>query len=112
MKKIHSKLTDEEQDLLGSVERGEWKPIPHSKKEIKKTQKIAENTMEAWAKENSSRGVRTRIRLNKDARINIRLISSDLDRLKKIAEEEGIPYQTFIASILHKFAIGKLKNAA
>jgi predicted DNA binding CopG/RHH family protein len=40
----------------------------------------------------------------KDARINIRLSQFDLDRLKRIAVREGMPYQTLISSILHKYA--------
>lgn len=44
--------------------------------------------------------------LRKDARINIRLSSVDLLRIKEIAAAEGLPYQTLIASILHKYAAG------
>jgi predicted DNA binding CopG/RHH family protein len=46
----------------------------------------------------------------KDARINIRLSSKDLRGLQKKALEEGIPYQTLIASILHKYVEGRLKQ--
>lgn len=42
--------------------------------------------------------------LRKDARINIRLSSTDLERIKEISAYEGLPYQTLIASVLHKFA--------
>lgn len=44
----------------------------------------------------------------KDARINIRLSSRDLRRLQKRALAEGIPYQTLIASILHKYVEGRM----
>lgn len=44
----------------------------------------------------------------KDARINIRLPSKDLRGLQKKALAEGIPYQTLIASILHKYVEGRL----
>ena len=44
----------------------------------------------------------------KDARINIRLTSKDLRGLQKRALAEGIPYQTLIASILHKYVEGRL----
>lgn len=44
----------------------------------------------------------------KDARVNLRVRSDDLERLKKIAAYEGIPYQTLIASILHKYSHGRL----
>ena len=44
----------------------------------------------------------------KDRRINIRLSSPDLMDIQARALEEGIPYQTFIASVLHKYASGRL----
>jgi len=44
----------------------------------------------------------------KDARINIRLPSKDLRGLQKKALAEGIPYQTLVASILHKYVEGRL----
>ncbi len=44
----------------------------------------------------------------KDRRINIRLSSPDLMDIQARAMEEGIPYQTFIASVLHKYAAGRL----
>ncbi len=46
--------------------------------------------------------------LKKDARINIRMNSRDLEFLQKTALKEGIPYQTFISSLLHKYAQGML----
>ncbi|QKK02996.1 MAG: antitoxin [Pseudomonadota bacterium] len=46
----------------------------------------------------------------KDARINIRLSSRDLRGLQKKALAEGIPYQTLIASILHKYVEGRLRE--
>lgn len=48
--------------------------------------------------------------MRKDARINIRLSEIDVLRLKRRAAEEGMPYQTLITSILHKFVTGKLVN--
>lgn len=45
--------------------------------------------------------------LRKDKKINIRITSSDLLRLKEAAENEGLPYQTLIASVLHKYAVGQ-----
>tara|TARA_Y100000815_G_C13105744_1_gene411180 strand:+ start:203 stop:478 length:276 start_codon:yes stop_codon:yes gene_type:complete len=46
--------------------------------------------------------------VRKDARINIRLSSKDLRGLQKRALAEGIPYQTLVASILHKYVEGRL----
>ena len=44
----------------------------------------------------------------KDRRINIRLSSPDLMDIQAKAMEEGIPYQTFIAGVLHRYAAGRL----
>jgi predicted DNA binding CopG/RHH family protein len=46
----------------------------------------------------------------KDARINIRLSTKDLRGLQKRALAEGIPYQTLIASVLHKYIEGRLRE--
>jgi predicted DNA binding CopG/RHH family protein len=46
----------------------------------------------------------------KNKRINIRVYSSDLEQIKRIAMDEGLPYQTLITSILHKFATGRLSS--
>jgi predicted DNA binding CopG/RHH family protein len=88
MKKII--LKDEEKDILDSYDRGEWKPVKNQKQEIKKLQQYARNT------------------LQKDKRINIRMSSKDLDQVQVIAAQEGIPYQTLISSIIHKYVSGYL----
>lgn len=82
------KLDAEEQDILQSFEKGEWKSIPGLNKEKKRAQTTAKRT------------------LSKDVRINIRLSSADLSNIKLAAAYEGLPYQTLIASVLHKFAAG------
>ncbi len=83
-------LDAEEQELSDSYDRGEWKSVKNLKQELRKARTAAANY------------------LRKDARINIRLSSSDLERIKQIAAYEGFPYQTFIASIIHKYAAGHL----
>lgn len=88
MKKII--LDAEEKDILDSYERGEWKPVKNPKSEIKKLSGYAKNT------------------LQKDKRINIRMSSKDLDQVQVIAAREGIPYQTLISSIIHKYVSGYL----
>ena len=80
----------EEKDILESYDRGEWRPIKNSKAEIKKLREYARNT------------------LKKDKRINIRMSSKDLDQVQVIAAQEGIPYQTLISSIIHKYVSGYL----
>ena len=44
----------------------------------------------------------------KDKRINIRLAGNDLEHLQKIAVQEGLPYQTLVASLIHKYVTGRL----
>lgn len=46
--------------------------------------------------------------LLKDKRVNIRISSRDLEGLQAKAAEEGVPYQTLMASVLHKFVSGRL----
>ncbi|HLB34138.1 MAG TPA: hypothetical protein VJK54_07890 [Chthoniobacterales bacterium] len=89
-KELDQKLDLEEQDLLDSFERHEWKEIDNIKTEIKFAKAAAENFF------------------RKDARINIRLAQNDLTKIKQLAAHEGLPYQTLIASLLHKYAKGHL----
>ena len=86
-------LDDEERDLIESVERGEWKSVNNVKQEIKKHQEYARNT------------------LRKDKRVNIRISSRDFEALQSKAVEDGIPYQTLIGSVLHRYVSGRLKEA-
>jgi predicted DNA binding CopG/RHH family protein len=88
------KLTAEEKDILDSVERGEWKRIPNDKKEVARYREAARATM------------------RKDKRVNIRMTERDLVHLQKTAIHEGLPYQTFISSILHKYINGRLVEKA
>ena len=83
-------LDDEEKELMESIEGGEWKSVKNTKQRIHKHQQYAANT------------------LRKDKRINIRISSKDLEELQTRAVEEGIPYQTLMASVLHKYVSGCL----
>jgi predicted DNA binding CopG/RHH family protein len=83
-------LDDEEKGVLESYDRGEWTPVKNRKKEIKKLKEFARNT------------------LQKDKRINIRMSSKDLDQVQVLAAQEGVPYQTLISSIIHKYVSGYL----
>ena len=83
-------LDNEEKELMRSVENGEWQTIENLQEEIKHSQKIAERTMK------------------KDERMNIRMTKRDMDALKIKALEEGMPYQTLVSSVLHKYLAGNL----
>jgi predicted DNA binding CopG/RHH family protein len=85
-------LPKDERELLDSVESGEWRSVKGRDREIAEYRKYAEATFK------------------KDRRINIRISSKDLDALQKRALQEGIPYQTLVASILHKYVSGRLRE--
>lgn len=85
-----SKLTSEEKEILDAFESGRLKRARNAKKELSAHRRIAEETF------------------RKDARINIRLSSRDLRALQARALQEGIPYQTLVSSVLHKFVDGQL----
>lgn len=86
-KKPVFKLSKEEQRLEAEFERGEWLSLP--KNEVERLQN--EMTEAAHGR-------------NKDARVNLRLNSDDVAKIREKAVREGIPYQTLIASVLHKYA--------
>lgn len=87
-------MTKEEKDILASVENGEWKRIPNFKRELSRYREAARNT------------------LRKDKRVNIRITERDLVRIQKAAVHEGLPYQTLISSVLHKYINGRLIEKA
>ncbi|MFN0117594.1 MAG: antitoxin [Elusimicrobiota bacterium] len=85
-----SSYKNEEKEIVRSIARGEWKSISNLRKEIHRLKKFAQTTVK------------------KNKRVNIRLSSVDLEGIQSKALEEGIPYQTLMASVLHKFVIGSL----
>ena len=85
-----NKLDDFEQEVLVAYEKGELKSISPSKVELTKFKAAVSATF------------------LKEKRVNIRLSSPDLMDIQARALEEGMPYQTLIASVLHKFVSGRL----
>ncbi|MCU7513342.1 MAG: antitoxin [Bacteroidota bacterium] len=81
-----------EVDIIKSFENDEWKPVKDVEKNKAEYARYAKNT-----------GL-------KNKRINIRLSEKDLVNLKAKSLEEGIPYQTLIASIIHKYVHGKFRE--
>jgi predicted DNA binding CopG/RHH family protein len=79
-----------ENDLIKSIEKDEWVSADNASELKKKLHKAAKNTMA------------------KDHRMNIRIAKRDIESLKVKALEEGMPYQTLVSSILHKYISGKL----
>ena len=88
-----AKLTKEEKKILDSFEKGEWVPVKNLSKRKTELMKYARNT------------------LKKDKRLNIRISERDLNELQRKAAIEGLPYQTYVSSIIHKFINGKLVEA-
>lgn len=89
-KKAFKPIDKEEKDLMESIERDEWQPVKNFDQETKKAMEAARNT------------------LKKDKRINLRLSQKDYHQIQIKAIEEGIPYQTLISSIVHKYLNGTL----
>jgi len=46
--------------------------------------------------------------MKRNSRVNVRISGADLNMIRRIAVQEGLPYQTLLASIIHKFAAGRL----
>jgi len=84
------RLDGEEQELLESFEKDEWRPVAERDAEVERYREYARATFK------------------KDMRVNIRISRKDLEALQTRALEEGIPYQTLMASVLHKYVSGRL----
>ena len=80
-----SKLDKYEQEIVRSFENDEWESTNPTKEVKEKYAQYARNTFQ------------------KNKRINIRISEWDLLRLKAKSLEEGIPYQTLVSSLIHKF---------
>lgn len=87
----NTKLDPEEQELLEGYESGEFESDLDADRREYLT-KAAEETSK------------------KDKRINIRISSRDLEALQRRALEEGLPYQSLVSSLLHKYVSGGLKD--
>lgn len=85
-------LDPEEQELLDAFDSGVLTQTADIDSELKQHKEYAKATFQ------------------KDTRINIRLSSKDLRLIQKRALSEGLPYQTLISSLLHKYAEGRLKE--
>lgn len=84
------RIKEEDKEILDAYERDNFKSIPNVKKEIARYREYAKST------------------LRKNKRINIRISEIDIVHIQRKAVENGLPYQTLISSVLHKYADGKL----
>jgi predicted DNA binding CopG/RHH family protein len=87
------KLSKDEAEILESFEKDGWIPVENLAERKKALAEYARGTMK------------------KDKRVNIRISERDLLELQKKARREGLPYQTYLASIIHKFLNGALVEA-
>ena len=89
-KVFNIELGEEEREILEAYERGETVPVPDMEAQIARYQEAA------------------RAYFRKDRRVNIRISNRDILALQELAQEDGIPYQTLMSSILHKYVTGRL----
>ena len=85
------KFDPEEKEILESFERDEWHSV------------LDEELLSRYRQY-------ARYTLRKTKRINLRISERDLIAIKRIAQEEGIPYQTLIASLIHKYVESRLNR--
>lgn len=84
------KIEGEDKEILEAYEGGTFKSVPNVKKEMARYREYAKSA------------------LCKNKRINIRLSEIDIVHIQRKAVENGLPYQTLISSVLHKYADGNL----
>ena len=87
------KLSKEEKEILDSYENDEWVSISTPSR-LEKYKEAARNTFK------------------KNKRVNIRISEIDLELLHEKALIEGLPYQTLMSSILHKYVVGNARSLA
>ena len=87
---MNRRMDAEEQDILDRFERGELRPSPDAADEITVAREAARNTF------------------NKTRRVNLRMTERDFLLAHSRAREEGVPYQTLLSSVIHKYLSGRL----
>ena len=83
-------MSTEEREILEKFERGELRPASSVEHELVQARQAARNTF------------------NKTRRVNLRVTERDFSLAHARAREEGIPYQTLLASVIHKYLSGRL----
>ena len=79
-----------EKEILEDFEKGNLASVANLNEEMQLAKKAAHNFMK------------------RDTRINIRVSGADLNMIRRIVVQEGLPYQTLLSSVIHKFAAGRL----
>ena len=81
-----------ERDILDRFERGELRPAPDADREMEEAREAAHNTFK------------------KTKRVNLRVTERDYMLVRARAREEGIPYQTLLSNVIHKYVSGRLRE--
>ena len=89
---VKDDMSGEERDILDRFERGELRAAPDAEREAQMARQAARNTF------------------NKTRRVNLRVTERDFNRAHARAREEGIPYQTLLSSVIHKYLSGRLSE--
>ena len=87
---MKNQLNAEEREILEHFERGELTAASEAQREMETAQHAARNTF------------------NKTRRVNLRVTERDFNLAHARAREEGIPYQTLLSSVIHKYLSGRL----
>ena len=87
---MKKQLNAEEREILEHFERGELTAASEAQREMETAQHAARNTF------------------NKTRRVNLRVTERDFNLAHARAREEGIPYQTLLSSVIHKYLSGRL----
>jgi predicted DNA binding CopG/RHH family protein len=93
MKRHKQKLSSEEQAILDAFESGKLRSITNVKAEKKRIQSIAK-----------SHGLKNR-------RVSLRMSEWDFTRIQEEALKEGLPYQSLLSSIIHKYLTGQFHDS-
>ena len=83
-------MTEEEREILEAFERGDLVSMPGAEGEMEAARQAAKNTF------------------NKTRRVNLRMTDRDFLLAHARAREEGMPYQTLLSSVIHKYLSGRL----
>ena len=87
---MNDKMSSEERDILDRFQLDELRSVSGAEREIEAARQAARNTF------------------NKTKRVNLRVTERDFNLAHSRAREEGIPYQTLLSSVIHKYLSGRL----
>lgn len=90
MKTKKFEIDEHEKEILEDFEKGKFISVKNAKEEKHLAEAAAHNFMK------------------RDSRVHVRISGADLNMVRRLAVQEGLPYQTFLASIIHKYVSGRL----